>query len=166
MFLKDIALNTCLQRQNLKLRKVLRFHIKSLKSKECYQVSIHIDLLKLTCINLDFEKLEKEVDEMCDEDMIRLQLPELASIESPEITTKRAEVEDEKLDPIANFCANLNTSIGTLLSSSFSSNNMQTVTLSSMDSYDFTPNQENIFGGNCDIDAIIKGCTDLSSYNI
>lgn len=115
---------------------------------------------------VDFEKLEKEVDEMSDSDMIRLQVSELVLVDSSEIQEKRVEPEDEKFDPISNFWANLNTSIGTLLSSSFSSNNMQTVTLSSMDSYDFTPNQENIFGGNCDIDAIIKGCTDLSSYNI
>lgn len=77
--------------------------------------------------------MEDEIENMNDDDLRRMQMPDLHFTESPIIDKTKGEIRESQ-EAISNFYGVLNTSIGTILSSSFQSNNMQTVTLSSMDS--------------------------------
>jgi hypothetical protein len=106
--------------------------------------------------SLEFECFEKEVENMTDSDFAKLQIPEIS--ESPEIRLKKMEDKNtESIGSISNFWNEVNTSIGTLLTSSFASNNLQTITVSSMDSYELNiPKTKNIFDGDLSIDAIIN----------
>ena len=93
---------------------------------------------------------------MTDSDFVKLHIPEIS--ESPEIRMKNMETKNlESIGSISNFWNDVNTSIGTLLTSSFASNNLQTVTVSSMDSCELNmPKTKNIFDGDLNIDAIIN----------
>jgi len=101
----------------------------------------------------DLEEVEKELEEIIDKNLQKTQDVNIAFIDlcmNPEVK----EIDESSEVPSHNF---LDTSIWTLLSSSMSSSsNINTVVLSSADVSEYQINQEYIFGGAWDIDAIIQ----------
>jgi hypothetical protein len=100
--------------------------------------------------------MKEQVEEITPEEIFKLNFPEIS--ESPEIQGSNAASllnSHKKINP---FYSDVNTSIGTLLSSSYSSNNLQTLTVTSMDSVDMKLSQSNVFSGDLDIEAIINQC--------
>lgn len=109
------------------------------------------------CFATDFEEFEKKVELMIEQDIEDKDVDPHNLSDSIILFSNYKSIRDQEglgKSKRPNF---LDTSIGTLLSSSMSSaSNMQTITLSSMDSTEFNINRENVFGGGWDIDAIIK----------
>lgn len=95
---------------------------------------------------------------MTDEDVIKIKFnSKPVPSESPEVPDN---FKYNGQDSVNAFGYDIDASIGTILSSSFHSNTMHTVTLSSMDSSDFKLDHENVFGGCLSIEELIRQYSD------
>jgi hypothetical protein len=106
-------------------------------------------------ISIEFEEFEKQVDMMTEDDILDYPLHAPIMTESPDLNDIKSSYQFAPVSRVSEFNANVNTSLNTLMQSSFQTD-LQTVTLSSMDSSDLNINSDNVFGGNIDIEEAIK----------
>lgn len=92
---------------------------------------------------------------MTEEDIYNFNTQQPIMSESPDINAVKSSNYLEPKSRVGEFYANLNTSLNSLMQSSFQTD-MHTITLSSMDSSDLNINSDNIFGGNINIEEAIK----------